>query len=77
MTQGMDSTRRRSSVSQGPVTTSGGTWRKNPSKARPIDSRSLYVLYGGMSVILEINRDFPYQVALPFAGCKMTSALGH
>jgi hypothetical protein len=66
MTQGMDSTRRRSSVSQGPVTTSGGTWRKNPSKARPIDSRSLFVLSGAMSVIFEINRDFPYQVPLAF-----------
>lgn len=44
-------------------------WRpvvKDPSKSRPIDYRSLFVLNRVMSVILEINRDFPYQIALPF-----------
>jgi hypothetical protein len=39
---------------------------ENPSKPRPIDSRSLFVLNEAMRLILEINRDFPYQVALPF-----------
>ena len=39
---------------------------KDPSKSRPIDYRSLFVLNRVMSVILEINRDFPYQIALPF-----------
>jgi len=39
---------------------------ENPSKPRPIDSRSLFVLNEAMRLILEINRDFPYQVPLAF-----------
>ena len=34
--------------------------------SRPVDSCSLFVLNDDMSVILEINRDYPYQVALSF-----------
>ena len=49
---------------EGPTTRLNLRVPENPSKSRPIDYCSLFVLY--MSVILEINRDFPYQVALPF-----------
>ena len=52
-------------VRAGP-TTSCMAWPENSSKSRPIDYRSLFVLNEAMSVIFEINRDFPYQVALPF-----------
>ena len=37
-----------------------------PAISRPVDSCSLFVLNDDMSVILEINRDYPYQVALSF-----------
>jgi hypothetical protein len=39
--------------------------------ACPIDFCSLYVLNADMGVILEINRDFPYQVALAFDEAAM------
>jgi hypothetical protein len=37
-----------------------------PPTSRPIDTCSCYVLYWIMSVILTINRDFRFQVALSF-----------
>jgi hypothetical protein len=36
------------------------------AKSRPIDLRSCFVLNDRMSAILEICRDFPYQVPLAF-----------
>ena len=44
---------------------------ETPAIPRPIDSRSLFVLNDDMSVVLEINRDYPYQVALPFDDAAM------
>jgi hypothetical protein len=38
----------------------------NPAIPCPIDFCSLSVLNGDISVVLEINRDYPYQVALSF-----------
>jgi hypothetical protein len=35
-------------------------------RTRPIDLCSRYVLYGRVNAILQINRDFPFQVALSF-----------
>jgi hypothetical protein len=51
--------------------TSGGPSIGKPSTARPIDSCSRYVLNAPMSVIFEINRDFPYQVPLSFDEAAM------
>ena len=42
-----------------------------PAIPRPIDSCSLFVLNADMSVVLEINRDYPYQVALSFDDAAM------
>ena len=47
-----------------------------PPISRPIDSCSLFVLNGPMSVVFEINRDFPYQVALPFDEDAMDAQQG-
>jgi hypothetical protein len=44
---------------------------ETPTIPRPIDSSSLFVLSGDMSVVLEINRDYPYQVALSFDDAAM------
>jgi hypothetical protein len=52
-------------------TTSCALVLKTPAIPRPIDSRSLFVLNGDMSVVLEINRDYPYQVALSFDDAAM------
>ena len=38
----------------------------NPPSPRRIDSGSRFVLNAPMSLLFEINRDFPYQVALSF-----------
>ena len=45
--------------------------RETPAISRPVDSCSLFVLNDDMSVILEINRDYPYQVALSFDDAAM------
>ncbi len=37
--------------------------RGNPTIPRPVDSRSLFVPNVQMSVVFEISRDFPFQVA--------------
>jgi hypothetical protein len=52
-------------------TTSCALVPETPAIPRPIDSRSLFVLNGDMSVVLEINRDYPYQVALSFDDAAM------
>jgi hypothetical protein len=52
-------------------TTSCALVPENPAISRPIDYRSLFVLNGDMSVVLEINRDYPYQVALSFDDAAM------
>lgn len=52
-------------------TTPGIPGSQEPSKPRRIDLCSLSVLNGDMTVILEINRDFPYQVALSFDEAAM------
>ena len=41
------------------------------SRPRPIDSRSCYVLNGRMGALLQINRDFPFRVALAFDEAAM------
>jgi hypothetical protein len=75
----------RDSFSQNIARTSGGLWRSDlaaadytwrcrdsgPSRSRRIDSCSLYVLNRRMSMILQINRDFPFQVALSFDEAAM------
>jgi hypothetical protein len=52
-------------------TTSCAPVTETPAIPRPIDSRSLFVLNYVMSVVLEINRDYPYQVALSFDAAAM------
>ena len=47
------------------------TSRKPPLFLAPLNSRSLFVLKYVMSVVLEINRDYPYQVALSFDAAAM------
>ena len=44
---------------------------QNPPIPRPVDSCSLFVLNEDMSVVFEINRDYPYQVALSFDDAAM------
>jgi hypothetical protein len=44
---------------------------EKPPTARPIDYRSCYVPYRRMSVLLAINRDFPFQVPLSFDEAAM------
>jgi hypothetical protein len=53
------------------ATTSCAPLPNTPAIPRPIDSRSLFVLNSDMSVVLEINRDYPYQVALSFDDAAM------
>ena len=43
----------------------------NPRYFSPRSSCSLFVLNADMSVVLEINRDYPYQVALSFDDAAM------
>ena len=45
--------------------------RPKPPSARRIDFSSRFVLNAAMSVLFEINRDFPYQVALSFDEAAM------
>jgi hypothetical protein len=54
-----------------PSTTSGGPQSGMPPRCCPIDYRSCFVLNCSMSVILEINRDFPFQVPLSFDEAAM------
>ena len=44
---------------------------ETPAIPRPVDSCSLFVLNRGMSVVFEINRDYPYQMALSFDDAAM------
>jgi hypothetical protein len=52
-------------------TTSGGPRSRMPPRCCPIDYCSCSVLNCPMSVILEINRDFPFQVPLSFDEAAM------
>ena len=42
-----------------------------PPRCCPVDIRSCLVLIGSVSVIFEINRDFPFQVPLSFDEAAM------
>jgi hypothetical protein len=45
--------------------------RKSPLGLAVLTHRSWFVLYGRMSVLLAINRDFPFQVPLSFDEAAM------